>query len=125
MTRAEEQTKQRAGIVVWIIVFAYGCHRGRTIQYPFDIESHRGRGSHTECGQCRKSATDRWLAIEDVTKAVFTRHLLHLRPRIGNGDELFSRIVSDLRDAVKEILLETIRLKRRAGFARDDEKRLS
>jgi hypothetical protein len=53
-------------------------------------------------------------------------NLLHLRARIRDGEKATAGFVraDESFDTVEEILLENIRLERRARLARDDEERV-
>src|SRR5579872_817971 len=60
-----------------------------------------------------------------MQEMIVLRYLLHLRPRIGNGDKVAAclRGPHNLFGSLKEILLEDIRLERAARFAGNDEQR--
>ena len=62
-------------------------------------------------------------AEEDLAKAVRFGDFLHVRAGVGDGDETRSGFggADGLLHALKEILLEDIRLERAAGLAGDDE----
>ena len=60
---------------------------------------------------------------KDMTEAARLGHLLHVRARIGDGDEVFPGLcrADNLLHALEEILLEDVRLERAAGLARHDK----
>jgi len=78
--------------------------------------THDGRGDQSEIGEYRVATADVRPAEKDAPKTVALGHLLHLRARIGDGDEVtagFLRTHQSL-DAVEEVLRENVRFERRA-----------
>ena len=72
------------------------------------------------------SAPRCWASREDAPKAVAFGNLLHFRARICDGEEATAGFLraDESCDTVEEILLENVRLERRARLARDDEERV-
>ena len=100
-------------------------HLGRAADEARDVETHHRRGHHPEVGERRVAPADRRLAEEDASEAVGLGDPLHLRARVGDRDEA----APDLRGTdgrlrpLEEVLLEDVRLERRARLGRDDEER--
>src|SRR5882762_9441828 len=89
------------------------------------VETHHRGWHHPEVGERRVAPADRRQAEEDAPEAIGLGDPLHLRPRVGDRDEA----APDLRGtdgrlhALEEVLLEDVRLERRARLGRDDEER--
>ncbi len=92
----------------------------RAVEKFGDVHAYDGRRHQAEIRERRIAAADAGQAEENVPEAVGLRHLLHLRTGIGNGDETFAIAPG----ALKEILLENIRLERAPRFAGNNKQRL-
>src|SRR4051812_32248500 len=88
-----------------------------------DIKSHGGSRNDPEIRQGRVSAANCRVAIEDIAELVALSFLLQLGAGIGNRDETAAGffLADGLLNALQEMLLENVRLERRARFARYDE----
>src|SRR5207253_10240894 len=73
----------------------------------------------------RVATADRLDAVHDMAESRLLRDLLQLRARVGDRNEALWRLLlaDHFRHMLEEVLLEDVRLERRAGFARDDEER--
>ena len=120
---AQDRAQHRARIVLRRRGPAGARHPVRGAEQPGDVESHDGRRSHAEVGERGIAAPDRREPEQDVPESVRPRRLLELRARIGDRDEVAARLAGAdrVRDPLEEVLLEDVRLERRAGLRRHDE----
>ena len=123
---AQDRAQHDAGVLLDRHARHAGVHhRARSVQELGHVDAHRRRRHQTEVRQHRVAPADVRPAEEDPPKMVRLRDVLHLRVRIGDGDETVAGLfVPDrLNDALVEVLLEDVGLQRRARLAGDDEQR--
>ena len=84
-----------------------------------NVDAHARCRNHSEIGERRITTADAGQTVEDAPELVLFGHLLHLRARIGDGDEAAPVAAG----ALEEILLEDVRFERRSRLAGDDKQR--
>ena len=123
---SENGAQQHAGILLrWNRFPACSCHLIGTLQeFPY-LQTHDRRRNDPEVRKRRIPAADARHAGENGPEFVAFGNRLHFRPGVGYGDEPAAGLrVANLRPhALKEILLEDIRLQRASRFAGDDANR--
>ena len=114
---AEDRAEHDAGV----LLDGHRRHAGThhllgPVQELGHVHAHDGGRNQAEVGEHRVAAADVRPAEKDLPKTVALGDLLHLRARIGDGDEPAARFLraDELLDAVEEVLLEDVRLERRA-----------
>ncbi len=112
---AEDRPKNHAGIRIGGGSSAARLnHLLGVLQESRQVQPHHGGGNHTEIGKSGVAATDARHTKKNLAEFIGLRHLLHLRARVGNGDEavtsfLLAHVSLDL---LEEILLVDIRFQR-------------
>ena len=98
-------------------------HALGTVEQRVHVDAHHGARHHAEVRQGRVAPADRREAVGDVAKALLLGQLLELGAGVGDRDEASRGLLGAdrLPHALEEVLLEDVRLERRAGLARDDE----
>ena len=94
-------------------------HFFRCVEEFGKVHAHDGGRHHAEIRQCRITSADAGESEEDAPELVAFGHLLHVRLRIGDGDESPGSLLLTDRflHAFKEILFEDVRFERAARFA--------
>ena len=87
-----------------------------------NIQPHDGGRNHAEIGNRGIAATDARHTHEDFAEFICFSDLLHLRARVGDGDEAVASFFFSYCSlhALEKILLVNIGLERAARLARDD-----
>ena len=124
---AENDAQHSAGIFFDGCGSPAGAHHLRCPGQKFlCVQPHHRGGNHAEVRQGGVTSADRGPPEENMQKAIRLRHLLHLRSRIGDRDELAAgfRRAHGLLGALEKILLENVGFERAARLAGNDEERL-
>src|SRR5262245_31194948 len=119
--------QHHTGVIRWWDTGSAAMHHVfGLIQEALHIEAHNRCRYHTKIRQHRITSTNTWPAEENAPEAMFLRHLLHLRARISNSDEVltYRSFTHRLLDALEEILLKDVWLQRTTRLARDNAHRL-
>src|SRR6185436_16243660 len=91
-------------------------HFVRAVQKSQHIQTHNRGRHHAKIRQRGIAAANTRYPKEDVAEFVSLGYLLHLRTRVGDGNETLAGVVlpNNLLQALEEILLVDIRLERAA-----------
>jgi hypothetical protein len=119
----QDRSQHRAGILLGGAAHRAGAHHGlRLAEQALDVEAHQGRRRHSEVGQSRVAPADRRHAVEHVTEAVGPGNVFELRARIRDRDEAVAALggANGIPHPLEEVLLEDVRLERRAGLRGHD-----
>ena len=124
--QAHDASQDDSGIRRGVRGLAAGIdHFLRVFQKLWNIDTHHGTGHHAEIGKGGVASANARHAHEDFAEFIPLGDALHLRTRIGDGDEpVADFFFADFRfHAVEKVLLVDVWFQSASGFAGDDADR--